>query len=655
MTADKFRKNPNILGGNEEVTVETDSGIPLFRKKIQTRLLVLILGVVTLVLTGFAGVTYYQTFLLVRELIEEKSRDEVEVALNKIARWIEERRKVIDVLAHVESRNFHLHSNTEQYFKDIASQFKARALYFTEEATGKYISGDNWIPPKNWDPRNRPWYLMAKESQDSIITAPYQDTAPPHDKIITIASAIREDDILRGVIAMDVPIDAFKLIVSEVQLGRYSKAYLLTEQGEVIERSYSEDKNSVKKITLPEVENFLSSEDEIKTYVGEDYQVIASIPDTGLIIALHIPLSEAHYQLTKLGYIFMTGIIASLVLLALFMSWASAHITRPVHKLADAANQVISGNYNLRLPLTSEDEIGLLTYRFNLMVEGLQEKEVIRSAFGRYVSPEAVSEILDGKIELGGEKRLVSILICDLRNFTSYTESTDPEFLVRQLNAYYTKMDEAVRMHHGSINRYLGDGLLALFGAPALLENSALCAVHAALAMVRALDEFNREMNTSFEIGIGIHTGVGVVGNIGSTTHTEYTIIGDVANLTSRIESLTKVYGEKILMSGTTSALLPQGMFIQKEIDRVKVQGRTESVQLYAAYEKTELEEELLESSKRILKKYQLGHFKAAAEEILSLDNSLRTPHLETLLLRCQEFINKTPPLWDGTFHMKSK
>lgn len=626
-----------------------------FPDKISTRLVSLILAVSTLILVCLSGATYFQSFLLFDEIIEEKSTGEVEIALNKIAKWIEGRRKVIQVLAHVGSRGLNSHHGTKEYFIDIASELNAKAIYYLDVESDNFISSDNWTPPIDWDVKSRPWYIEAIASDNTIITSPYKDQTYPFNSIITIASAIKVKGTLKGIIAMDVSIDSLRLILSEIDIGKYSRSYLATKDGQIIDTGHSDSSSKNNMIDNSFLNDFIASNKDIKIYQEDEYRVFASIPNTPFIVAVHTPDSEAHIQLTKLSYIFVSGFFLSLIILFISVKWMSRVISRPIILLSDGAKEIIDGNYSFRIPPQTKDEIGLLTHRFNLMAEGLQEKEVIRSAFGRYVSPEAVHEILNGNIDLGGEKRLITTLICDLRGFTAYSEACDPETLVSQLNEYFTRMDAIIRNEGGSINRYLGDGILALFGAPSLLENSALAAVNAAIKMSEEMQVYNAEMGTTFELGIGVHTGVGIVGNIGSMTHTEYTVIGDVANLTSRIESLTKLYGEKILISAATSALLPQGMFTQKIIDRVKVHGRSEFVYLYSPSIKSSKNDVLNHQTKKIVEKYLMGDFESAANEILNLTSDQRSIHLETILKRCQDFITHGSASWDGSFSMESK
>lgn len=186
-----------------------------------------------------------------------------------------------------------------------------------------------------------------------------------------------------------------------------------------------------------------------------------------------------------------------------------------------------------------------------------QEKEQIKHAFSRYVSSEVAEEVLRGGISPSvGVRRQVTILFSDIRGFTSLSESMAPEAVVSLLNAYFSAMVDAIFSQGGTIDKYMGDGIMAVFGAPVPHADHAIRAVKAAEAMRKALQGINEarlaEGQPPIRIGIGLHTGECVIGNIGAEQRVEYTAIGDAVNTASRIEGLTKEFGVDILMSAST-------------------------------------------------------------------------------------------------------
>jgi len=247
--------------------------------------------------------------------------------------------------------------------------------------------------------------------------------------------------------------------------------------------------------------------------------------------------------------------------------------------------EVEQGRFDVRAPVVSNDEIGRLTEGFNRMVRGLGEREFLRETFGKYVSAEIRDEILAGRIALQGEPREVTILFADIRDFTPWVEASDPREVVRDLNAYFTEMETAIRAHGGLVVQYIGDEIEAVFGAPVARPGHAEQAVRAALEMRQRLAAWNAARATAGQVlvrnGIGIHTGTVLAGNIGSADRLSYALVGDSVNLASRLQSLTKELQADVLVSGTTRARL-DGDLPLRPLPAVRVKGRVAEVEVYA-------------------------------------------------------------------------
>jgi adenylate cyclase len=215
------------------------------------------------------------------------------------------------------------------------------------------------------------------------------------------------------------------------------------------------------------------------------------------------------------------------------------------------------------------------------------EKRHIKAAFQFYVPPAVVDEIAAdvGKLRLGGEKRDLTVLFSDIRGFTSMSEALAPEELVKLLNVYFTEMTDKVFDHKGSLDKYIGDAIMAVYGAPIAAAEHPHLACRTALDMIRALDalraQWRRDGLPEIGIGIGINTGPMIVGNMGSVSRFNYTVVGDAVNLASRIESLNKTYGTSILLSEYTYEKVKEEFPHAREIDRVRVRGRAQVVGLY--------------------------------------------------------------------------
>jgi class 3 adenylate cyclase len=231
-------------------------------------------------------------------------------------------------------------------------------------------------------------------------------------------------------------------------------------------------------------------------------------------------------------------------------------ITRPVSALTGGVARVAVGDLSRALPVRSNDEVGRLTRAFNDMLEGLRQRDFIRDTFGRYVSPEVAKTLLESPegLRLGGEKRVVTILMSDLRGYTRFAEQGDPAWVMEVLNGYLARMTEIIIGYGGTINEFIGDAVFAIFGAPVPHADHAERAAAAALAMQRAMAEINdehvRRGFPRFEMGIGVNTGEAVVGNIGSAQRAKYAVVGSAVNVAARVEGST--VGGQIFISAAT-------------------------------------------------------------------------------------------------------
>src|SRR5262245_54971812 len=271
---------------------------------------------------------------------------------------------------------------------------------------------------------------------------------------------------------------------------------------------------------------------------------------------VEIYLDRLHELRNTLLFATGVGALATLVLGLL----ALRRLTRPIALLTGGVARVAAGDLSRPLPVASRDEVGRLTQAFNGMLEGLRQRDFIRSAFGRYVSPEVAQAILESPegLRFGGTKRVVTVLMSDLRGYTRFAEQGDPEQVMEILNGYLARMADVEIAHGGTINEFIGDAIFAVYGAPVAHSDHAERAAATALAMQATLVEVNEEHARrglpAFEMGIGLHTGEAVVGNIGSEQRAKYAVVGSAVNIASRVESAT-VGGQVLLTSATLAAL----------------------------------------------------------------------------------------------------
>ena len=221
---------------------------------------------------------------------------------------------------------------------------------------------------------------------------------------------------------------------------------------------------------------------------------------------------------------------------------------RPIRDLAEGTDRVAAGDYGQRLPVVQDDDLGALAASFNRMQAGLAERQRLQAAFGTYVDPALAARLLQqGDDVFTGERRQVTVMFVDIRDFTPFAEANTAEDTVARLNALFEIVVPAVVDAGGHVNKFLGDGALAVFGAPNDLADHADAAVSAALLIYRLVAE---RFDGALRIGIGINTGVVIAGTIGGGGKLEFTLIGDTVNVAARVEQLTKTTGDAILLTG---------------------------------------------------------------------------------------------------------
>jgi adenylate cyclase len=259
-------------------------------------------------------------------------------------------------------------------------------------------------------------------------------------------------------------------------------------------------------------------------------------------------------------------------------------LSRPIFRLMEGTRAIAAGNFHVVLKVPSRDEIGMLTESFNQMARSLREKEMIKRAFTRYVAREVVEEILKDpeSMVLRGERREVTVLFCDVRGFTPLSERLSPEEVVLLLNDFYTLMIETTFKHDGTLDKFMGDAVMAIFGAPIAHPDHSARAVLTALDMREGIAGLNekraREGKEGVSIGIGVSAGEAVAGTVGTEDRMEYTVIGDSVNLAARLESNAKP-GQILISQRTWDRV--RGVVEVSPLGRIKVKGKEEEVEVY--------------------------------------------------------------------------
>ncbi|GHV84420.1 adenylate/guanylate cyclase domain-containing protein [Spirochaetia bacterium] len=321
-----------------------------------------------------------------------------------------------------------------------------------------------------------------------------------------------------------------------------------------------------------------------KKYLGA-YRKL-SIANAALVTRIEFETIFEGVIATTWRNIFLTG--AVLFSSILFIWFFSKTLSGPLKRLAAAAGRIKNGEYAIDLAAKSRDEIGYLTQSFVSMGRGLAERERLKDTFGRFINRDIAEKAMKGELTLGGETKTVTVFFSDIRDFTSISETMTAQDVVDFLNSYLSRMVECVNKTGGVVDKFIGDSVMAVWGAPVSAGSTArdaLACVRSALMMRIALARYNNdktnENRPKLKIGCGINTGDVVAGQIGSKERMEYTVIGDTVNLASRTESLNKPLGTDILITENTWELI-RNYIITEEMPPVRVKGKVKPIRMFA-------------------------------------------------------------------------
>jgi class 3 adenylate cyclase len=368
--------------------------------------------------------------------------------------------------------------------------------------------------------------------------------------------------------------------------------------------------------------------------------------------------------------IVVTALAAALGLL--FAILVSGGITRPVRLLLQSTREVEAGHLDRSIEVITADEIGQLSAAFNRMVEQLRHKERIRETFGRYIDPRVVEGLINQpKLAAAeGQRRVMTIMFCDMKGFTTLSEGMTPQGLVKVMNRYLSTMSEPIRRHGCVIDKYIGDAIMAYWGPPFVEEaDESQFACLAATEMIKRIGTLRKEVTellgvrvlpTECDVRIGVATGEALVGSIGSEIMMNYTVMGDTVNLAARLEAANKLYGSRSLIAEATVAKTDDAIQF-REIDRLMVAGQT---QPQAVFELLGRKDELTAKQDLLRTRYADGLLAYRAQR---WDEARAAFHavLEavptdgpsaTLLSRIDRLQQHAPGTdWDGSWRLENK
>ncbi len=441
-----------------------------------------------------------------------------------------------------------------------------------------------------------------------------------------------------------------------------------------METAFASETGMARVILKHRQERNLEKAEELKVFDNQSEALLDAQGDKLRQITMDLAEISAQRAKSREIWVLWSSIATTVfaVLTGLAVAWLISHnLARPIAQLLQTTRAVQAGDLSAHLGELPEDEIGQLGESFNSMVHELRRKQEMQKAIGSYIDPRIVEKVIlaGRKEDMAGQKRVMTILFTDLVGFTTLGEHLTPGGLVNVLNRYFTLMSECVQAENGIIDKFIGDAIMAYWGPPFVGEDEeAAAGCRAALRQLEALTQFQAELPDlmglrknlpEVRIRIGLATGEVVVGNIGSETARNYTVMGDVVNVASRMESANNVYGTRILISEETRRMADR-IVQTREIDLVAVKGKSEPVQIY---ELISIDEELSPEweARRSrfgegLEAYRRQDWSAAEIIFHELAEKFQDRPARAFLERVK-ILRQDPPGadWDGVWRMTTK
>lgn len=533
-------------------------------------------------------------------------------------------------------------------------------------------------PKDGYDPRKRPWFIGAKDKKELFWTDVYTFFADKKPGI-TVSKAFYIENKLAGVMAADIGLEDLSRFISKMKVSRSGEIFILDGNENVtacpekvsegkclLLKPLSEMKASLYKKTEQKIRiinnidtkplsfNVGKKEYSLLTLLlpvpeGRNWKVVILVPSSDFLSRL---LAITKKALFLIIFLFVGALITGVIV--------SHQMSKPLKGLVKEVDKIRSFDFSTSTEISQSG-----FQEIENVLESVENMKMGLRALEKYVPKDLVKILLaqQSDPQLGGSIQDLAIFFSDIEGFTSISEELDPQSLTEFLGDYLDAMSSTIRYHQGTVDKFIGDAVMAFWGAPLNVENPEKCACIAALQCQKGIAELSRKFpdRPPFRTRIGIDSGSVLVGNIGSSTRFNYTVIGDHVNQASRLEGINKIYGTSIIISENVHKKIGTG-FITRKLDLVTVKGKSKPVYIFELLGSDDDDEETINNQRlelwnQAFDLYLSGDFKKA----LSLFNDGKTNWPEDVAFkvfhsRCQLMIDNPPgDEWTGVYAIKTK
>lgn len=526
----------------------------------------------------------------------------------------------------------------------------------------------------DYDPRVRPWYQNAKAKGSLIWT----DVYPYHTGLlgVTAATPVYRDGNFVGVFALNVRLDYLRHFLEMMKVSKHGIVYIVSVSGNIISipgmEQYENSKlSNVSSANIPWLtESFaLYQKNHQQEFVflseGERYlAVYLPLPEFTphvWMVGVVVPEKDFTYELINTNYLVLFVGFMMLVLGIFLISMLVTRVVNPLKKLVIETENIKHFELQETQPIRSRiKEIFYLSNAIAAMKKGLR-------SFQKYVPASLVRNLIEtGKDStIGGEKKTLAIFFSDIENFTAIADHMDPNQLMEYMCDYFNELTHIITESQGTLDKYIGDSIMAFWGAPIPVDEACIHAARAILLCKKRLGElylkWQSEGHKIFKTRMGLHFGEVVVGNLGSSERLSYTAVGDAINITSRLEALNKIYGTQIIVSDAFYREVKKH-FILRKIDCVVVKGKEQSMTIYEllAEDKAELSFDSVAYQTKFKRAFSLYQHQKWEEAIQCFNQCLQIYPEDTVaptFIKRIAYFKRCPPAanWDGVWRFEEK